>query len=225
MAAGFGFRIIESIERPEREVVERLAKLPTGNVADVMGRFRSMDGGIKPVDQRMRVCGPAVTVMTRPGDNLMCHMAMEIARPGDVVVVNTGHGVYAAVWGELMTHAAMAAGLGGLVVDGAVRDLSELRQLGFPVFARAIVASSCDKDGPGEINVPIACGGAVVMPGDVIVGDEDSVVVVPREWAAEVADLAEAKAAEEKARIAEIAAGQIFMPSIREALRRKGVLD
>lgn len=225
MAAGFGFRIIETIERPPQAVVERLAKLPTGNIADVMGRFRSMDGGIRAVAPGMRVCGPAVTVMTRPGDNLMCHMAMEIAQRGDVIVVNTGHGVYAAVWGELMTHAAVAAGLAGLVVDGAVRDASELRELGFPVFARAIVATSCDKDGPGEINVPIACGGAVVMPGDVVVGDEDSVVVVPREWAAEVAGLAEAKAAEERARIAEIAAGKVFMPSIRETLRRKGVID
>lgn len=224
MGADFGFRIIETIERPSRAVVERLSKLPTGNIADVMGRFRSMDAGIRPVDAKMRLCGPAVTVMTRPGDNLMCHMAMEIARPGDVVVVNTGHGVYAAVWGELMTHTAMAAGIAGLVVDGAVRDASELRVLGFPVFARAIVATACDKDGPGEINVPIACGGAVVMPGDIVVGDEDSVVVIPREWAAEVAGLAEAKAAEERARIAEIAAGQVFMPSIRESLRRKGVI-
>jgi 4-hydroxy-4-methyl-2-oxoglutarate aldolase len=225
MGSGFGFRIIETIERPSRDVIERLSKLPTGNIADVMGRFRSMDAGIRPVDPTMRLCGPAVTVMTRPGDNLMCHMAMEIAKPGDVVVVNTGHGVYAAVWGELMTHTAMAAGVAGLVVDGAVRDASELRVLGFPVFARAIVATACDKDGPGEINVPVACGGAVVMPGDVVVGDEDSVVVVPREWAAEVADLAEAKAAEERARIAEIAAGQVFMPSIRESLRRKGVIS
>jgi 4-hydroxy-4-methyl-2-oxoglutarate aldolase len=219
-----GFRILELRERPSKATIERLSKLPAANAADVMGRFRSMDAGIKPVDPSMRVCGPAVTVLTRPGDNLMCHMAMELAQPGDVIVVNTCGGIYAAVWGELMTHSAIEAQLGGLVVDGAVRDRTELRQLGFPVFSRAIVATSCDKDGPGEINVPIACGNTVVFPGDVILGDEDSVVVVPREWADEVAGLAEAKSAEEHERIRQIHSGVPFMASIRETLRRKGVL-
>jgi len=224
MPGKLGFRVLELTERPSRVVLDRLAGLPVANVADVMGRFRSMDEGIKPVDPSMRLCGPAVTVLTRPGDNLMCHMAMEVAKPGDVIVVNTGGCTYAAVWGELMTHAALEVGLGGLVVDGAVRDRAELRKLGFPVFARAVVATSCDKDGPGEINVPIACGNAVVFPGDVVLGDEDSVVVVPLERAEEVAALAEQKAAEERARIEEIHSGAPFVASIRETLRRKGVI-
>jgi regulator of RNase E activity RraA len=224
MQGKLGFRICELKERPDKSVVKRLAALPVANIADVMGRFRSMDEGLKPTNPSMRICGPAVTVMTRPGDNLLVHKAMEVAEPGDVIVVNTGNCTYTAVWGELMTNAAIAAGLGGIVVDGAVRDKTELDRLGFPVFARSIIATSCDKDGPGEINVPVACGNTVVMPGDVVVGDEDSVVVVPREFAEEVAAMAEQKSREESERIAEIHAGKVFKGDIDDTLRKKGVI-
>ncbi len=219
-----GFRILDVPSRPSKDTIRRLSKLPAANVADVMGRFGSMDPGIKPVDSRMRVCGPAVTVLARPGDNLMAHKAIELAAPGDVIVVNTGNCTYSAIWGELMTHAAMEVGLGGLVVDGAVRDKTELTEIGWPVFSRTIVATSCDKDGPGEINVPIACGNVVVNPGDVVLGDEDSVVVIPREWADRVADMAEKKAEEETSRIKEIHSGKPFKDDINATLRAKGVI-
>jgi len=223
MDGKLGFRILELRDRPSKAVVERLFKLATATVADVMGRFRAMDAGIKPVKEGMRLCGPAITVLTRPGDNLMVHKAMEVARPGDVIVVNTGSCTYAAVWGELMTNAAIEINLGGLVVDGAVRDGAELRRLGWPVFARAIVARGCDKDGPGEINVPIACGGVVVNPGDILLGDDDGVVVVPKEYAKQVADLAEDKVRSEKRRIEEIHSGKPFQDEINAVLRQKGI--
>ena len=223
MAGKLGFRIFDLKERPKKEIIERLARLPGANIADVMGRFRVMDEGMKPVDSKMRLCGPAITIMSRPGDNLMLHKAMEVAKPGDILVMNTGHCTYGGVFGELMAHTAIEVKIGGLVVDGGVRDRTDLTEMGFPVFSRAIVAAGCDKDGPGEINVPIACGGVVVFPGDIVHGDADSIVVIPKEFAEEVLLMTEKKFAEEQARIAEIHSGVPFRPEIDAYLRKKGV--
>src|SRR5262249_33105947 len=151
-------------------------------------RFHFMDHGIRPRTGR-RLCGVAVTVVARPGDNLMVHKAMEIARPGDIIVVNTCGNTTSAVFGELMANSAIAARLGGLVVDGAIRDVEALTALRFPAFSRTVSAGGCDKDGPGEINVPIACGNTAVLPGDIVAGDEEGVVVIPREDASEVLKL------------------------------------
>jgi len=219
-----GFRILPSAPQIDAAVIARFASLPTGNVADSMGRFRSTSDRIRALVPGKVLCGTAVTVLTRAGDNLMVHKALELARPGDVVVVDTTGGYRAAVIGELMTHSALAAGLAGFVVDGAVRDLAELRRLGLPVFAAAVTATSCDKDGPGEINVPIACGGVVVCPGDLVLGDDDGVVVVPSALVDEVLVAAERKNASESDRIKEIQAGQLFLPEIDAELRRKGVV-
>ena len=143
---------------------------------------------------------------------------------GDVVVVNTSGNTTSAVFGELMGNSAVAARLGGLVVDGAIRDVDGLARLGFPAFSRSISAGGCDKDGPGEINVPIACGNTVVMPGDIVVGDEDGVVVVPQHEAEEVLKLVRALMEREVRRVAEIHAGKVFKGEINDTLRAKGVL-
>jgi regulator of RNase E activity RraA len=188
-----------------------------------MGRFHFMDPGIR-MRTALPVCGVAVTVMARPADNLMVHKAMENAAPGDVIVVNTSGNTTSAVFGELMGTSAVAARLGGLVVDGAIRDVDALAGLGFPAFSRSVCAGGCDKDGPGEINVPIACGSTVVMPGDIIVGDQDGVVVVPLAEAAEVLRLVRALKERETKRIAEIHAGTIFKGEINDTLKAKGVL-
>jgi regulator of RNase E activity RraA len=155
----------------------------------------------------------------------MVHKAMELAMPGDIIVVNTGGNVSSAVFGELMGTSAIAARLGGLVVDGAIRDVEALTALRFPVFSRTVSAGGCDKDGPGEINVPIACGNAVVMPGDIVAGDEEGVVVIPREDAAEVLELVTALRERETIRIAEIQAGQVFKAEIDKTLKSKGVIS
>jgi regulator of RNase E activity RraA len=152
------------------------------------------------------------------------HKALEIAAPGDVIVVNTSGNTTSAVFGELMGNSAVAARLGGIVVDGAIRDVGALAGLRFPAFSRSVSAGSCDKDGPGEINVPIACGNTVVMPGDIIVGDEDGVVVVPLAEAEEVLRLVEALKARETKRIEEIHAGRVFKEEINDTLRSRGVL-
>jgi regulator of RNase E activity RraA len=129
------------------------------------------------------------------------------------------------VFGELMCTTAAAAKLGGIVVDGALRDVDGIRGLGFPAYSRTVCAGGCDKDGPGEVNVPISCGGVVVSPGDIIVGDDDGVVVVPRSDAEEVLDLVRALMSREQTRVAEINAGVLFRPDVDEALRKRGVIE
>lgn len=218
-----GFRIVTGVPRTSPELVGRFRGLASSNVADAMGRFGFMDPGIRP-RTGLPLCGVAVTVNTRPGDNLMVHKALEVAGPGDIVVVNTHGETRAAVFGELMATTAVTAGVGGMVVDGAVRDADALTELGFPVFSRSVSPGSSDKDGPGEINVPISCGGAVVMPGDVVVGDSDGVVVVPRAHAQEVLEAVHALVLRERERIEEIRTGTVFKPEIDETLRRNGVL-
>ena len=154
----------------------------------------------------------------------MIHKALEIAARGDIIVVNTCGNTTSAVFGELMGNSAVAAALGGLVVDGAVRDVEALASLRFPVFSRSICAGSCDKDGPGEINVPIACGNTAVLPGDIVVGDGDGVVIVPAAEAEHVLKLVKALQEREVNRISEIRAGHIFKGEINDTLRAKGVI-
>jgi regulator of RNase E activity RraA len=218
-----GFRIVTDIPRPSEDLVAEFRGRAASTVADAMGRFRFMHPGIES-RTGLPVCGVATTVNARPGDNLMVHKALELARPGDVVVVSTNGSTTTAVFGELMGRAATAAKLGGIVVDGAIRDVEGLKKLGFPAFSRTVSPGSCDKDGPGELNVPISCGGTVVMPGDIVVGDQDGVAVVPREEAAEVLEQVKVLEERERKRIAEIAAGELFKTDVDETLSRKGVL-
>ena len=219
-----GFRILPSPARLDTALVDRFRGLATPNVADAMGRFNFMDAGMQS-RTGLPLCGLAVTVNARPADNLMIHKALQVASAGDVVVVNTSGNTTSAVFGELMCNTAVAAKLGGIIVDGAIRDVEGLAALGFPAFSRTVCAGGCDKDGPGEINVPISCGGTVVMPGDIVVGDRDGVAVVPRAHAEEVLSLVNALMQRETKRIAEIKAGGLFRAEIDESLRRNGVIE
>ena len=219
-----GFRILPSPPRLDAVLLRRFHGLATPNLADAMGRFNFMDAGIQSRTD-LPLCGLAVTVNARPADNLMIHKALQVAAPGDIVVVNTCGNTTSAVFGELMCNTAVAARLGGIVVDGAIRDVEGLTRLGFPAFSRAVCAGGCDKDGPGEINVPISCGGTVVMAGDIVVGDRDGVVVVPRANAEEVLSLVAALVQRETKRVAEIKAGGLFRAEIDESLRRHGVIE
>lgn len=218
-----GFRVRTDVPRADAELVSRFRAHATSNLADAMGRFHFMDFGIRP-RSGLPLCGVAVTVDARPGDNLMVHKALEVAQPGDIVVVNTNGNTTSAVFGELMCRTAVGASLGGIVVDGAIRDVDGITALRFPAYSRALCAGGCDKDGPGEVNSPIACGNTVVMPGDIVVGDEDGVVVVPREEAADVLQLVAALVERERTRIAEIDKGVLFKDEINDTLRKKGVL-
>ena len=219
-----GFRVLPAPPRISAGLLERYRGLASSNVADAMGRFGFMDPGIRS-RSGLPLCGLAVTVQCRPADNLMVHKALQVATPGDIVVVSTCGNTTSAVFGEMMCHTATAAKLGGIVVDGAIRDVEGVTRLGMPAFSRTVCPGSCDKDGPGEINVPISCGGTVVSPGDIIVGDTDGIAVVPRAMAAEIVELVLQLMDREKKRIAEIGAGKIFKAEIDETLRKKGVIE
>lgn len=178
-----GWEIAEEALRASQELVERFRGQGTGPVCDALGRFAAMDYQIKPLDQRMELLGSALTVWTRPCDNLAVYKALELAQPGDVLVIATEGYTSNTIWGELTTLIAQARGLAGMVTDGTVRDARAIVEIGLPVFARGLTPNSPLKHGPGKINTPITCGGATVRPGDIIVGDGDGVVVVPLEQA------------------------------------------
>ena len=219
-----GFRLLPSPPRLDPGLVERFRGIATPNVADTMGRFNFMDPGILP-RTGMPLCGTAVTVLCRPGDNLMVHKALQVAEPGEVVVVSTCGNTTSAVFGELMCHTAAAKGLGGIIVDGAIRDVQGIAALRFAAFSRTVSPGACDKDGPGEINVPIACGNTVVMPGDIVIGDDNGVAVVPRDVAEDVLTLVGELTRRELRRIAEIERGLLYRPEIDETLRKNGVIE
>lgn len=219
-----GFRIITGFPRPSGDLVASFRGRATPNVADAMGRFNFMDPEIVS-RTGFPVCGAATTVNARPGDNLMVHKALQVAQPGDVLVVSTNGSTTTAVFGELMGHTAVGARLAGIVVDGAIRDVDGLKALKFPAFSRTVSPGACDKDGPGEVNVPISCGNTVVMPGDIVLGDGDGLVVVPREYADSVLDAVVALEERERKRIAAIESGELFKAEIDDTLKSKGVID
>jgi regulator of RNase E activity RraA len=223
MAGKLGFRILPSPPRLDDATLARFKGAAASNLADAMGRFNYMDSGIQARTGRS-LSGLAVTVQCRPGDNLMVHKALEVASPGDIVVISTCGNSSNAVFGELMCHTAVAKHLGGIVVDGAIRDVAGIERLGLAAFSRSVSPGSCDKDGPGEVNVPISCGGVVVMPGDVVVGDQDGVAVVPR---ASVEDVLQAVAVlleRERKRVAEIGKGVLFKADVDDTLRKHGII-
>ena len=193
---------------PDPALLDRCRALPTSILSDSMARTGGVCG-VHPVPggHWPRVAGPALTVRTRPGDNLVVHRALDLARPGDVLVVDGGGALDRAVLGELMARYAAARGLAALVVDGAVRDVEGLAAGTLPVFARGINHVGPYKDGPGEIGGPVHAGGTVVRAGDVVVGDTDGVVVLPHERAAEVVAAGEEQARAEERAFAQIAAG------------------
>lgn len=168
-----------TFETLSREVLDGFAGLAASQVGDAMNREQIMAAAIKPIAEGTRICGQARTVNAMAGDNGIIHAAIPHLRPGEILVVN-GMGVEdVAVWGEVMTHAAQKQGIAGIVLDGAVRDVAEMRAMGFPVFCRAVVPRGPHKGFGGTIDGAIACAGVAVSPGDLVIGDDDGVAVVP----------------------------------------------
>lgn len=198
--------IAADFPRPDREVLDRLAKLPAANIGDAMDRLGVVDSSIQAVWPGARLAGPAFTVWTRPGDNQGIHRALQLAKPGDIVVVAGGGDESRALLGELIGERAINLGIAGFALDGAARDAEALGEIGMPVFARAVTPAGPYKNGPSRLATPVSFGGVPVLPGDIIIGDSDGVVVVPREQAAAVADAAEAVFADETNRRAAIIA-------------------
>jgi regulator of RNase E activity RraA len=217
-----GFRIFVNTPRPAEALIAPFRDAPAGNVCDAMDRLGAMDYRIKPLDPSSRLCGPALTVRTRPGDNLMVWKAIDLAQPGDVLVIGTYGFTTTSTFGENVVKAAKAKGVAGFVCDGMCRDASGIRATGLPAFVLGCVPSSPSKDGPGEIGGSISCGGVAVHPGDVIVGDEDGVVVVPMGDLATVGERLSAIAAKEVRMQADIDAGRLVPGWVDEVLREKG---
>src|SRR5215207_9291450 len=203
--ATLGFRLIASFPRPDAALVEGFRGAATGHVGDALGRSAAMDASIKPVSPVVSFCGVAFTVKTRPVDNLVVWKALQLTEPGDVRVI-------------------AGRGLAAMVTDGAVRDLDGIAEAGLPVFAAAVTPNSPQKDGPGELNVPIACGGQVVHPGDILVGDRDGVVVVPRHDAAAALIGLERIRSYEAERLEAITRGDFFPPGLDQLLVDRGAL-
>jgi 4-hydroxy-4-methyl-2-oxoglutarate aldolase len=164
-----------------KDQIKQLRDLGAATVYEAQGAKGALDQGIKPIDPTVRLAGPALTVDCRPADNLMLHYAVQKAAPGDVLVVDAKGFMEAGPWGDVLTIQAMKVGIAGLVINGCVRDANLIIELGFPVFCRGLSIKGTGKNQPGRLNVPITFGDVLIHPGDIIVGDRDGVVVVPRD--------------------------------------------
>jgi regulator of RNase E activity RraA len=216
--------VIQSLERVSSAIVDKAKTYQAAILADVAGRRGTMHARVAPVDYRMALAGPAFTVEVRPGDNLMIHAAIAMAKPGDILVIDGKGDGTAALMGTLMLSACKHLKLGGVVLDAAVRDRAELLELNFPVFSAGFNPAGPTKYIPGRINHPISAGGVSVRPGDLVVGDADGVVVIERHKAAEALELAAKKVTDEAARLEAIARGDTASKWLPAALRAAGLL-
>ena len=224
MHPGPGFRIRTAIDRPPPEVVAAIGRFETPVISDLMNRLYTMTPEIRGLSEPHHVVGPACTVKVYPGDNLMVHKSLDIAQPGDVVVVDTTGSERAAVLGDLVSTKARHRGIAGFVVDGFIRDLPGIRRLGdFPVFARGVTPFGPLHRGPGEINHPVSAGGIVVMPGDIIVGDPNGVLVVPREVAEELLERLLGRTAVEAEYMSAVARGDFSNQWVDDILAGSGL--
>lgn len=200
--------VVHSIHRVSHTVIEQCRHLSSATVHEAYGRRGALSSRIKPVDNRMKLCGPAMTVKLRPGDNLMLHKAIYVAQPGDVIVADAQGFCEAGAWGEIMTVAAMERGLGGLVFNGAVRDTREIAELGFPVFCVGVSIKGTEKTSLGLINHPLIMNDVLINPGDLVLGDVDGVVVVSRDDAVEVVSTSEERQRAEARDMERLRAGE-----------------
>jgi len=212
-------------ERVAPDVVRQAAQFQAAILADVAGRRGTLNGRITPVAPDMKCAGPALTVEVRPGDNLMIHAAMAIAKPGDVLVIDGKGDQTCALMGAIMINQCKAIGIAGVVMDAAARDLEELRELGLPVFSVGGNPNGPTKFVPGRVNWPISMAGTAVHPGDLIVADADGVVVIERERAAGLLEPAAQKVRDETKRIEGIRKREQLTPGwLESSLRSAGVL-
>lgn len=218
-----GFQICRLTRRVDSRIVEAFRQLPVANVSDCMSRMTAGGAQLRPYHSKGVLAGPAFTVKTRPGDNLMVHKALQLAKPGDVIVVDGGGDVTNALIGELMVNTAIQRGLAGFVMNGAIRDVDAIGAGTFPVYAAGVTHRGPYKDGPGEINVPIALNGMVVNPGDLIVGDADGLLCVPFDDAQNILQATLGKQELEQVMMRDIKQGTLDNTWIDATLKRLGV--
>lgn len=217
-----GFRIAKRTRKVGPDVVERFREIPVANVSDCMARMTAGGSRLRPLHAGGVLAGPAFTVKTRPGDNLMLHKAIDMADAGDVIVVDGGGDLTNALMGELMLMHAAKRGIAGFILDASVRDLSYIAAHDMPVYAVGVTHRGPYKDGPGEINVPIAIDGMVIEAGDLMLGDEDGTLCVPYDAVESVYTAAKAKNDSEVQMIKDIAAGTSDRSWVDAALKAKG---
>lgn len=216
--------LIRNFPRVSAELVRQASQYQPAIFSDVSGRRGALHGRIRPLDMKMKCAGPAFTVEVRPGDNLMIHAALMLAQPGDILVIDGKADLSAALMGAIMANVCRQRQLGGIVVDGAVRDTLELVELGLPVFAAGANPNGPTKNIPGRIGHPVSVGGVTVHPGDFVCGDADGVVVIERERLEALVPAARKKVADEAARIDAIKKGDTAAKWLVSALRSAGVL-
>ena len=218
--------VVRNIKRTDAELVKRLGTLGVATAHEAYGRSGLMKPYLRPAWAGGEAAGTAVTVLTHPGDNWMIHVAVEQCQPGDILVVGCSADNTDGMFGDLLATSLMARGVKGLIIDAGVRDAKSLREMGFPVWSRAISAKGTVKAALGSVNVPVVCGGVNVMPGDAVIADDDGVVVVSRKDAAEVVARGEKRHADEDGKRKQLAAGVLGldMYNMREALKKAGLV-
>jgi 4-hydroxy-4-methyl-2-oxoglutarate aldolase len=219
-------QVVRNIRRPEPEVVRALGELGVATVHEAQGRTGLMKPYLRPIYPSARAAGAAVTVTSQPGDNLMIHAAMEVCKPGDILVVTTTSESTDGMFGELLGVSCEAHGVVGVIIDGGVRDTAELTAMDFPVWSKAISAQGTVKSTAGSVNVPVVCAGMAVHPGDVVVADADGVVVVARAQAAEVAAAGRDRIAKEEKTRERLRNGELGIDfyGLRDKLKQLGVI-
>jgi 4-hydroxy-4-methyl-2-oxoglutarate aldolase len=199
--------VITRFQRPNPSLIQSFTGLGVATVYEAAGRIGSVDPGVKPLAPGVRILGPAFTVICHPQDNLMLHKALQLAQPGDVLVASTGGHFHAGYWGGLMATSAMAKGLAGLAIDGCVRDSAEMVQMGFPVFSRGTCIRGTTKGVLGKINHPLLFGEVLVHPGDLVLGDDDGMVVIPQAEIPQVLEASNRRVEAEKVKAGKLREG------------------
>ena len=217
-----GLQILKRTRQVPDHFIQAFRGMPVANVSDCMARMTAAGPRLRPMHKRGYLIGSALTVKCRPGDNLMIHKALTMAQKGDVIVVDAGGDLTNALFGEIMMASSVAIGVAGIVLNGAVRDSEEIAQGEFPLYAAGVTHRGPYKDGPGEINVPIAMDGMLIRPGDLVLGDADGLLCVPYEDAETLLAATHKKMEQEKQMMADIAAGRLDTAWIDAALKRIG---